>query len=78
MTLRVYNTLTRRKQDFVPRTPGRVDIYQCGLTPYDYTHMGHARQYVFWDTVRRYLKHRGWKEFCVQNVTDVEDRIIER
>ncbi|MEW6229318.1 MAG: cysteine--tRNA ligase [Bacillota bacterium] len=78
MALRVYNTLARRKQDFVPRTPGRVDIYQCGITPYDYTHMGHARQYVFWDTVRRYLKYRGWREFCVQNVTDVEDRIIEK
>ncbi len=78
MALRVYNTLTRKKQEFVPRAPGRVDIYQCGITPYDYTHMGHARQYVFWDTVRRYLRYRGWKDFCVQNVTDVDDRIIER
>jgi len=78
MGLRVYNTLTRTKQDFVPRTPGRVDIYQCGITPYDYTHMGHARQYVFWDTVRRYLKWRGFEVFCVQNVTDVDDKIIAK
>ncbi|MBC7083812.1 MAG: cysteine--tRNA ligase [Firmicutes bacterium] len=78
MGLRVYNTLTRTKQDFVPRTPGRVDIYQCGITPYDYTHMGHARQYVFWDTVRRYLRWRGFEVFCVQNVTDVDDKIIAK
>ncbi len=78
MGLRVYNTLNRTKQDFVPRTPGRVDIYQCGITPYDYTHMGHARQYVFWDTVRRYLRWRGFEVFCVQNVTDVDDKIIAK
>lgn len=78
MALRVYNTLTRTKEEFVPRKPGRVDIYQCGVTPYDYTHIGHARQYVFWDTVRRYLKYRGWNVFCVQNVTDVDDKIIAK
>ncbi len=78
MSLRVYNTLTRSKEEFVPRKQGQVDIYQCGVTPYDYTHIGHARQYVFWDTVRRYLKYRGWKVFCVQNVTDVDDKIIAR
>lgn len=78
MALRVYNTLARAKQEFVPRSPGRVDIYQCGITPYDYTHMGHARQYVFWDTVRRYLRSRGWRVLCVQNVTDVDDKIIAR
>jgi cysteinyl-tRNA synthetase len=78
MALRVYNTLTRSKEEFAPRKQGRVDIYQCGVTPYDYTHIGHARQYVFWDTVRRYLKYRGWKVFCVQNVTDVDDKIISR
>lgn len=78
MALRVYNTLTRKKEEFVPRKPGRVDIYQCGVTPYDYTHVGHARQYVFWDTVRRYLTYRGWEVFCVQNVTDVDDKIISR
>ncbi len=78
MTLRVYNTLTRTKEEFVPRKPGRIDIYQCGVTPYDYTHIGHARQYVFWDTVRRYLEYRGWEVFCVQNVTDVDDKIIAK
>ena len=78
MTLRIYNTLTRSKEEFVPRKPGQVDIYQCGITPYDFTHIGHARQYVFWDTVRRYLKYRGWNVFCVQNVTDVDDKIITR
>lgn len=78
MALRVYNTLTRKKEEFVPRKPGRVDIYQCGVTPYDYTHIGHARQYVFWDTVRRYLEYKGWKVFCVQNVTDVDDKIISK
>ncbi len=78
MALRVHNTLSRGKEEFVPRSPGRVDIYQCGITPYDYTHMGHARQYVFWDVVRRYLRFRGWKVFLVQNVTDVDDKIIAR
>jgi cysteinyl-tRNA synthetase len=78
VTLRVYNTLTRTKEEFVPRKPGRIDIYQCGVTPYDYTHIGHARQYVFWDTVRRYLEYRGWEVFCVQNVTDVDDKIIAK
>jgi cysteinyl-tRNA synthetase len=78
MSLRIYNTLTRSKEEFVPRKQGRVDIYQCGVTPYDYTHIGHARQYVFWDTVRRYLEYRGWEVFCVQNVTDVDDKIISK
>ncbi|HHV62952.1 MAG TPA: cysteine--tRNA ligase [Firmicutes bacterium] len=78
MGIRVFNTLTRKKEDFVPREPGKVSIYQCGVTPYDYTHMGHARQYVLWDVIRRYLKYRGYKVFCVQNVTDIDDKIIAK
>lgn len=78
MGIRIYNTLTKRKEDFIPRQPGRVDIYQCGVTPYDYTHMGHARQYVLWDIIRKYLRYRGFQTFCVQNVTDIEDKIIAR
>ncbi|HHY46203.1 MAG TPA: cysteine--tRNA ligase [Firmicutes bacterium] len=78
MSIRVYNTLTREKEQLVTRKPGRVDIYQCGVTPYDYTHMGHARQYVLWDVIRRYLRYRGYEVFCVQNVTDIDDKIIAK
>ncbi|NPV52359.1 MAG: cysteine--tRNA ligase [Firmicutes bacterium] len=76
--MRVFNTLTRKKEDFRPRDPDKVSIYQCGVTPYDYTHMGHARQYVLWDVIRRYLKYKGYKVFCVQNVTDIDDKIIAK
>ena len=59
MALTIYNTLTRRKETFQPLKPGKVKMYCCGVTVYDYCHLGHARSYIVWDTVRRYLQWRG-------------------
>ena len=78
MTLRVHNTLTRQKEDFVPLHPPRVTLFVCGLTPQDYAHLGHAKTYVAFDVIARYLRHKGYSVFYVQNVTDIEDRIIEK
>ena len=74
--MKIYNTLTRRKEDFVPITPGEVRMYVCGPTVYDYIHIGNARPAVVFDTVRRYLEYRGYKVHYVSNYTDVDDRII--
>lgn len=78
MSLMVYNTATRRKEPFVPLEPGRVQMYCCGVTVYDYCHLGHARSYVVWDTVRRYLQWRGYDVRYVQNFTDIDDKILNR
>lgn len=78
MAIRIYNTLTRRKEDFVPVTPGKVGIYSCGPTVYDYFHIGNARAFVVPDVIRRYLQYRGYDVTLVQNITDIEDKIIER
>lgn len=78
MTLQVYNTLTREKEPFVPRRGKRVSMFVCGITPYDATHVGHARTYVAFDVVARYLRHRGYRVFYLQNVTDVDDNILNR
>jgi len=78
MTLKVYNTLTRRKEDFVPITPGKVGIYACGVTVYDICHMGHARSAVVFDVIARYLRYRGFDVTYVKNFTDVDDKIIAR
>ena len=78
MGLKVYNTLSREKEEFVPREPGRVGIYVCGITPYDYAHVGNARPAVFWDVVRRYLRWRGYQVKLVTNFTDIDDKIIRR
>jgi len=74
----VYNSLTRRKEELVPSGKGTLSFYVCGITPYDYTHLGHARTYVAFDIIRRYLLWRGKKLLWVQNVTDVDDKIIRR
>ncbi|HBF38612.1 MAG TPA: cysteine--tRNA ligase [Firmicutes bacterium] len=76
--MKVYNTLTRKKEEFVPREPGKVSIYACGVTPYDFAHIGNARPPVFWDCVRRFLKSRGLQVTYIQNFTDVDDKIINR
>jgi len=76
MALKIYNTLTRQKEDFVPNTPGRVALYVCGPNLYDPCHVGHAFSYIIFDTVKRYLKFRGYAVHHVQNFTDIEDRII--
>jgi len=76
--LRVYNSLTRKKQDFVPIRPGRVDMYVCGMTVYDYSHIGHARVMVVFDMIRRWFQASGFAVRYVRNITDIEDKIIKR
>lgn len=76
--LKIYNTLSRSKQEFVPKQPGKVGMYVCGMTVYDYCHIGHARVMVVFDTVARYLRHAGYQLTYVRNVTDIDDKIIQR
>ena len=76
--LTIYNTLARRKQDFVPIEPGRVRMYVCGMTIYDYCHIGHARMMVVFDMVQRWLRASGFEVTYVRNITDVDDKIIRR
>ena len=76
--LQIYNTLTREKQPFVPIKKNEVGIYVCGITVYDLSHMGHARTYLSFDIVVRYLRHLGYKVNYVRNITDVDDKIIQR
>ncbi len=78
MALQLYNTLTRQKEDFMPLQPGQVKMYCCGVTVYDYCHLGHARSYIAWDTLRRYLLWRGYAVRYVQNFTDIDDKILKR
>ena len=78
MAIRIYNTLTRRKEDFVPMTPGVVNMFVCGPTVYDYSHLGHAKTYTHFDFVARYLKKRGYAVTYAQNITDIDDKIISR
>lgn len=74
--LRFYNTLTRQKEDFQPLQPGKVRMYTCGPTVYNYAHIGNFRAYTFEDLLRRYLKYRGYEVTQVMNLTDIEDKII--
>lgn len=76
--LRVYNTLTRKKEEFIPLNGKRVGMYVCGPTVYDYSHVGHARSYVAFDVIRRYLEYKGYTVIYIQNITDVDDKIIKR
>ena len=76
--LRIYNTLTRTKEEFRPVEPGHVRMYVCGMTVYDYCHLGHARVLVAFDVVVRYLRSLGYRVTYVRNVTDVDDKIIAR
>ncbi len=78
MALRVWNTLTDRKEEFVPLQPGRVGIYVCGITVYDVSHVGHARFLVAFDAVVRFLRWSGWQVTYVRNWTDVDDKVIRR
>jgi cysteinyl-tRNA synthetase len=78
MSLRLYNTLTRSLEPFTPLTPGQVRFYCCGVTVYDYCHLGHARSYTVWDTLRRYLQWSGYQVRYVQNFTDIDDKILNR
>ncbi len=76
--LKIYNSLTRRKEPFQPIEPGRVGMYVCGMTVYDLCHLGHARVLVVFDVVYRYLRHLGYEVTYVRNVTDIDDKIIDR
>ena len=78
MAIRVYNTLTRRKEEFKPLRDNEVRMYVCGPTVYDYTHLGHARTYISFDVIRRYLEHKGYTVLMVMNFTDIDDKIIRR
>ena len=76
--LHIYNSLTGKKEKFVPIVPGKVGMYVCGMTVYDYCHVGHARVLVAFDVVARYLRHSGYDLTYVRNVTDIDDKIIKR
>ncbi len=76
--LKIYNTLTRKKETFIPRVEGKVGMYVCGMTVYDYCHVGHARVMVVFDTVARYFRYLGYDLTYVRNVTDIDDKIIKR
>ena len=76
--LKIYNTLTRQKETFKPRVEGKVGLYVCGMTVYDYCHIGHARVMVVFDTVARYFRYSGYVLTYVRNVTDIDDKIIQR
>ncbi len=76
--MKIYNTLTRKKEEFVPINEGKAGIYVCGPTVYDYIHIGNARPMIVFDTLRRYLEYRGYEVNYVSNFTDVDDKIIKR
>jgi cysteinyl-tRNA synthetase len=76
--LRIYNSLAREKQDFVPIRPGEARMYVCGITVYDYCHLGHARMLVAFDMVQRWLRASGYRVTYVRNITDIDDKIIRR
>jgi len=78
MPIRIYNTLTRAKEEFQPLRGRRVSMFVCGITPQDSAHLGHAKTYVAFDVVARFLRHKGYDVFYLQNVTDIEDRVIEK
>ena len=78
MTLRVYNTMSGRKEEFEPISPPKVGMYACGVTVYDFCHIGHARAAVAFDVIARYLRYAGYDLTYVRNYTDVDDKIINR
>ena len=76
--LLIYNTLSQEKEIFKPIHPGKIDFYVCGITVYDYCHIGHARVYLVFDTIIRYLRYRGFEVNYIRNITDIDDKIIKR
>ena len=74
----IYNTMTRKKEELIPLVPGEIRMYVCGPTVYDFFHIGNARPFIVFDTLRRYLEYRGYKVTFVQNFTDVDDKMIRR
>jgi cysteinyl-tRNA synthetase len=77
-TMKIYNTLTNKKEEFVPITPGEVKMYVCGPTVYNFFHIGNGRTFIVFDAVRRYLEYRGYKVKFVQNFTDIDDKMIKK
>ena len=75
--LKVYNTLTKKKEEFKPQEPGKASMYVCGVTPYNYPHIGNARPFVTWDVIKRYLRKSGYEVKHIQNFTDMDDKIIK-
>jgi len=78
MPIYIYNSLTRKKEELIPINPPQVNIYTCGVTVYDESHIGHARSLYIFDVIRRYLEYRGYKVNFVRNITDIDDKIINR
>ncbi|MEG0250677.1 MAG: cysteine--tRNA ligase [Peptostreptococcus sp.] len=76
--MKIYNTMTRQKEEFVPLEPGKVKMYVCGPTVYNYIHLGNARPFAVFDTLRRYFEYKGYEVTYIQNFTDVDDKIIKR
>src|SRR3990167_702448 len=76
--LQIYNSLSRKKETFQPIEEGRVKIYDCGPTVYDYCHIGNARSFTAFDAIVRYLRYRGYVVTYVRNITDIDDKILKR
>jgi len=77
VSIKIYNTLTQKKETFVPLEEGKVKMYVCGPTVYNYIHIGNARPAIVFDTVRRYLEYRGYEVIYISNFTDVDDKILK-
>jgi serine O-acetyltransferase len=77
-TIKVYNTMSGEKEDFVPLVPNKVNMYVCGITAYDVCHLGHARSAIVFDIIKRYLRYRGYEVTHTRNITDIDDKIIAR
>ena len=76
--MQIYNTMTRKKEELIPLVPGQISMYACGPTVYNYFHIGNARPFIVFDTLRRYLEYRGYNVRFVQNFTDIDDKMIRR
>ena len=74
--MKIFNSMTGKKEELVPLHPGQINIYACGPTVYNYFHIGNARPFIVFDTLRRYLEYRGYQVSFVQNFTDVDDKMI--
>jgi len=78
MSLKIYNTLTRKKEEFIPLKKGEASIYVCGPTVYNYIHIGNARPFIIFEVVRRFLEFKGYKVKYIQNLTDIDDKMINK
>ncbi|MBO5370297.1 MAG: class I tRNA ligase family protein, partial [Clostridia bacterium] len=76
--MKLFNSMTGKKEEFVPIEPGKVRMYSCGPTVYNYFHIGNARPFIIFDTLRRYFEYRGYEVKFVQNFTDIDDKMIKR